>query len=248
MSEEELNSVQDEVATQDSNQDEIQHHEPVDQAQTQYEDKQDRNWREMRRKQKELEEELKRKDDLFHQMMQAQLASQNKTTPIVEEEDDPDEIAPVGKVKGIAKKAVQPLEQKIADLEARLAKQDQDRLFQSLRSKYPDFDAIVNVETLELLEQREPELAATIGEFKDPYKMGMQSYKYIKALNLIDELPNTHRSKELSKKIEQSKKTVQSPLVNQKRPIAQAYRNSEVDSTKLYEEMMYYAKQAGGSL
>lgn len=242
MSEEDLNSAIQEVAPQVL-QEEAQHQQPET-----HEDEQQKNWQAMRRRQKEMENELRQKNEMVEKLLQAQFANTPKPTPIVEEEDDPEEYVPAGKVKGIAKKAMQPLEQKIHDLEAKLAKQEQDKLFNSLRSKYQDFDDVVNIETLEILEQREPELAETIAGLKDPYKMGMQSYKYIKALGLVDELPNSKRSKELNKKIEQNKKTVASPLSYEKRPIAQAYRSSQVDSKKLYEEMMHYASGAGGSL
>lgn len=248
MTEGELNSVQEEIATQDSTQNGTEHQEPdISKQDSNEEDPQERNWRQMRQRQKDLEEEVRKKNELLEKVLVSQLSQQNQTEE-EEEEEDPDEVVPRGTVKGIAQKQMQPLEKKIQDLENQIAKQEQQRMINSLRSQYTDFDDVVNVETLEILEQKEPVIAEGIMALKDPYKMGISSYKYIKALGILDELPKTRRTKEVAKKIEQNKKTVQSPLSYEKRPIAQAYRNAQVDSKKLYEEMMFYASQAGGQL
>jgi hypothetical protein len=102
------------------------------------------------------------------------------------------------------------------------------------------------VETLELLETKDPELAETIAQLKDPYKMGIQSYKYIKALGLQNELPTARRHKEIEKKLEKNAKSVQTPMAYDKRPIAQAFKATEADKRRLYEEMMQYAQQSSG--
>ena len=235
-----------EVATQETDIDESQQHSEEETQPVEADKKaeeQERNWRAMRQRQKEMEYELRQRDEML-----AFYKQQQKPAEKVQEEPDvnDEEFVPAGGVKGIARKAMQPLEKKIQDLEARLAQQDQSRLMNSLRTQFTDFDDIVNVETLEILEKQEPELAATIAEFKDPYKMGMQSYKYIKALGLIDSLPNARRKKEITSKIEKNAKTVQSPLAYDKRPMAQAFKSTAADNKRLYEEMMGYASKATG--
>lgn len=239
MDEQDLNSSVPEVAPQ-SEDAQIQET-PVVQ---QHDDVNDRNWREMRQRQKELEAQVKQRDELLEKVLKMQ---QPYNPPIAEEPDEPDDdYIPKGKVKGIAQKAVAPLEDKIKTLEARLAQQEVERSLNSLKAKYSDFDDVVNVETLELLEKKEPELAAMIGESNDPYKMAIQSYKYIKSLGLADQLPSSRRVKETTKKIAQNENAVQSPMAYDKRPMAQAFRMTEAEKTKLYEEMMYYAQQANG--
>ena len=57
-----------------------------------------------------------------------------------------------------------------------------DQFMDRLNRQYSDFSEVVNPETLSILEEKEPELAATIADLKDPYKIGVQSYKYIKAM------------------------------------------------------------------
>lgn len=78
-----------------------------------------------------------------------------------------------------------PLQKRIDELEMQLQQQSQFNRLNSLKGKFSDFDEVVNPETLAILEEQEPELAQTICELKDPYKIGVQSYKYIKALNIF---------------------------------------------------------------
>jgi hypothetical protein len=245
MDEQNLNSDDYEVAPQDTGQESQQSEEVTIDADAQKrEEAKERDFKALRQRQKELEWEIKQRDQLLERLLQQQ--PQQKVETPVEQEDPDEDYIPAGKVKGIARKTVQPLEKKIQELEEKIARQEQQKLLSSLKSQYPDFDDVVNVETLELLEKQEPELAATIAHFKDPYKMGLQSYKYIKALGLVENLPDARRKKETLQKIERNQKTVQSPAAFDKRPMAQAYKTTQAESKRLYEEMMHYASQANG--
>lgn len=113
-----------------------------------------------------------------------------------------------------------------------------------LNRQYSDFNEIVNPETLSILEEKEPELAATIAESKDPYKIGVQSYKYIKAMGLTQKATETRREKEIDKAIEKSEKAVTSPMAYDKRPIAQAFKLTDAMKKDLYREMHGYAALA----
>jgi hypothetical protein len=247
MSEQDLNSDELEVAPLENvdnesmqSQDEPQ----IDVEAQRREEAKERDFRALRQRQKELEWENKQKDELLQRLMQQQ---QPKAAEPIVEPDEPDEdYIPAGKVKGIARKAVEPLMQEINELKSKLAQQEQQKLIQSLRSQYSDFDDVVNVDTLEILEKQEPELAATIGQFKDPYKMGLHSYKYIKALGLAEKVPEARQKKEVVQKLERNAKAVQSPTAYDKRPIAQAYVSTQADNKRLYEEMMGYASKATG--
>lgn len=245
MDEQDLNSEGQEIATQETVANESTHIEPELEAKVvKKAEEQDRNWSAMRQRQREMEWEIKQKDELLNKVLQAQ--QPQAAQPIAEIEEPDEDYVPAGKVKGIARRAVQPLEKKIQDLENKLAQQEQQKLIQNLRTQYPDFDDIVNVETLELLEKQEPELAATIAQFKDPYKMGLQSYKYIKAFGLLDKVPDARHKKEIVQKLEKNAKSVQSPTAYDKRPIAQAYVTTQADNKRLYEEMMGYAAKSPG--
>lgn len=212
---------------------------------------QDKNWRELNRAKKELERKTKMQEEFIEKLMQNQ--QQFQAAPVKQEVDELDAIADddhllKGQSKKLVRKEVEPLQKRIDDLEAKLQKKTQFDRYESLKRKYSDFDEVVNSETMALLEEQEPELAQTIVDLKDPYKIGMQTYKYIKALNLSEKVPQARRSKEIDKKLENNKKTVESPQAFDKRPMAQAFKMTDAEKTKLYEEMMYYASQAGSSL
>ena len=243
-SEEEINEVATQEVTDDSTQAENEVQTPqVDEKA----EEQERNWRAMRQRDKEKEIALKQKDDEIAAMraVLAQVAQPQKPAQVQEEERlDLEEYSTYGGVQKVARKTVQPLEEKIANLEGRLKKQDEEKKIRDFRKQYPDFDDVVNVETLELLEKREPELANDIAQSKDPFMMGFRSYKMIKALGLQAEVPTSRRVAEVDKKIEQNKKTVQSPQAYDKRPIAKAFKTSAADKKRLYEEMMSFASQA----
>jgi hypothetical protein len=87
-------------------------------------------------------------------------------------------------------------------------------------------------------------LAATIADLKDPYKIGVQSYKYIKAMKISDSAKDVRREKELDKAIEKSEKAVTSPMAYDKRPIAQAFKLTDAMKKDLYREMHGYAAMA----
>lgn len=248
MHDQELNSEELEVAPQETDvnetdaQDEAQQDHQQEDVQV---DEQERNWRAMRQRQKELEWQLQQKEQMINEFIktQRQPAAQQ---PVEESFNfDPSDYSTYEGVEKLAGKKVQPLEKKIAELEAKIAEQEQKKLLNSLKVEFPDFDDVVNVETLELFEKTEPQLAATI-DTSDPYRFGIQAYKLIKAYGLTDKLPSARRKKEVEQKLAQSKNTVQSPQAYEKRPMAQAFRTTQSDSKKLYEEMMYYAGKATG--
>jgi hypothetical protein len=240
-----LDNEVEEVVTQDNDPNEEQ--QQVDENQAQVEEtsetKQDRNWRAMEQRQKELELALQQRDAVLDRFLKQ---PQQVQTQIEEEPDDPDDdFIPAGKVKKIASKQVKPLEQKIDQLEKMIAQQEQTKNLNSFKSQNSDFDDVVNVETLELLEKTDPVLAKDLMT-KSPDQIGILSYKYIKLYGLADNLPNTRRKKEIDKKLEKNSKTIQSPTAYEKRPVAQAMKSTAADKKRLYEEMMYYASQASG--
>jgi hypothetical protein len=205
----------------------------------------------MRLKNAELERELKQLRDNQMQIMQAQLANQQ---PVRQELDEFDKIGdeefiPLGKVKKLAEKNSQKVLKNAEDLvkqevKKALDKRDQDQFMDRLSRQYSDFNEVVNPETLSILEEKEPELAAAIAESKDPYKIGVQSYKYIKAMGLTQTAKESRREKEIDKAIDKSEKAVTSPMAFDKRPIAQAFKLTDAMKKDLYREMHGYAALA----
>lgn len=224
---------------------------PIDgiEQQTAESDFQDKNWRELNRAKRELEKKAKIQDELIERLIQHQRPLQS----IPEQIDELDSISDddhlvKGQSKKLVRKEVEPLQRRIDELEARLHRQTQENQFDKLKAKYSDFDDVVSPETLAIFEDQEPELAQAIVDTKDPYKKWIQTYKYIKACNISEQVPKARRAKEIDKKIESNKKTVQSPQAFDKRPMAQAFKMTQEQKSKLYEEMMYFANQAGSSV
>lgn len=205
----------------------------------------------MRLKNAELERELKQLREAQMQIMQAQLANQQPVRQEVDEFDKigDEEFIPLGKVKKLAEKNTQKVIKNTEELvrnevQKALQKQHQDQFMDRLNRQYADFSEIVNPETLSILEEKEPELAATIADLKDPYKIGVQSYKYIKAMGLTQSATEQRREKEVDKAIAKSEKAVTSPMAYDKRPIAQAFKLTDAMKKDLYREMHGYAALA----
>ncbi len=209
--------------------------------------RQEYNWRAVREREKEREQEIKRLRELNDRLLQSSL--QQVQTPVEEDEldkIDDDEFIPKGKQKKLVQRETKQLKEKIDHLEKSLEQQRQIQMFSSLQAQYPDFSQVVTQDTLAQLEIQEPELAKAIEESKDPYKVLLQSYKFIKALN-INKKDVNKRAKEIDKKLEENEKTVPSPMSYDKRPMAQAFKigESKEEQMRLYQEMMGYASKVG---
>lgn len=223
--------------------------EPVEQqpeVQPALERRQDRNWKELNRAKEDLERKARMQEEMIERLLKA------NPQPQVVEKDEFDEISdeefiPKGKVKGLVKKEAERIAEAIAkrEYEKLMKQQEQSQFMEKLQRQYSDFNEVVNPETLSLFEEQEPELAQAIAESKDPYKIGVQSYKYIKAMNLTSKVPETRRAKEVDRKIKENEKIVQSPMTYDKRPMAQAFKLTKEEQSKLYEEMTQYAGMAG---
>lgn len=206
----------------------------------------------MRLKNAELERELKQLREAQMQMMQAQLASQQTQRQAEPDEFDKigdEEFIPFSKVKKLAEKNSQKVLKNAEELVKQevakaLQKREQDQFMDRLNRQYSDFSEVVNPETLSILEEKEPELAATIADLKDPYKIGVQSYKYIKAMGLSKAATESRREKEIDKAIAKQEKAVTSPMAFDKRPIAQAFKLTDAMKKELYREMHGYAAMA----
>jgi len=246
MTEEVQNSEVQEVAPQEQNQ-----VNEVSEAQKNQEPVTNQHLKAMRLKNAELERDLKQLRDAQMQMMQAQLAN---SAPVLQEVDEFDKIGdeefiPLGKVKRLSEKNSQKVLKNAEELvrtevQKALKKQEDNQFMDRLNRQYSDFSEIVNPETLSILEEKEPELAATIADLKDPYKIGVQSYKYIKAMGLSQTAKESRREKEIDKAIEKSEKSIPSPMAFDKRPIAQAFKLTDAMKKDLYREMHGYAAYA----
>jgi len=246
MTEDALNSEAHEVAPQ-----EVTQVNEVNETQTHQEPINNQHLKAMRLKNAELERELKQLREAQMQIMQAQLANSAPQRQEVDEFDNigDEEFIPLGKVKKLAEKNTQKVLKNAENLvrqevEKALKKQQDSQFMDRLNRQYSDFSEVVNPETLSILEEREPELAAAIAESKDPYKIGVQSYKYIKAMGLSQTAKEVRREKQVDRALEKAEKSVTSPMAFDKRPIAQAFKLTDAMKKDLYREMHGYAALA----
>lgn len=231
------NSAETEAAPQQTSQ------EPSQQSQ---EDRQDRNWREMRRRYDDMQRKSQMQEEILKNLL-----SQNQQNHRDPEEDihiDDDGYVQGSQVKKLLSKTAADARKAAKEEAEKLMQQrDQSQFLDRLKRQYDDYEDIVNPETLSILEEQDPELASTILDLKDPYKIGLQSYKYIKSQGIAKNAPSSRRAKEIDRKIEANSKTVQTPQAFDKRPMAQAFQMSDQEKKSLYREMMGYASQVGSS-
>lgn len=215
--------------------------------QSQNESRQDRNWKAARERQKDLERELRMQKELNERLLQ--MTPQQAPKQEIDEFDaiSSEDYLQKGQVEKLVQKKAERIAQDIAQREVAkvMHERDQSQFMHKLKQQFSDFDDVVNAETIELLETQEPELAQSIAASKDPYKIGIASYKYIKALNLSNQVEGVRRAKEIDKAMDKNSKTVQTPQAFDKRPMAQAFKMSESEKTALYQEMYNAASQAG---
>ncbi len=230
-----------EIATPETSQ-----QEPVAEVVKPQESQEEKEWvRNLRRQQRELNHIVKSQQEVIEQLKAAQVA---KPEPDEFDAISDAEYLDKGKIKKLVVKEAQRIAQKEAQVQAeRLIKErDQSQFMDKLKRQFNDFDDVVTPESLAILEEQDPELANMIAELKDPYKIGLQSYKYIKALNLTEKVPQARREREIEKKLEKNAKTVQTPQAYDKRPMAQAFQLTDVEKKNLYSEMTKYASMSGG--
>lgn len=215
----------------------------------QIESKQDRNWREMRRKNAELERKTQAQEEVIQGFIKQTMANQQAPAQVIDDlEAIPDgDYIPKGDVKKLLSKGKEEIKREaVEEMRRIMAEQEKANFHIKLKQKFSDFDEVVTPETLELFEQQDPDLAATIVELKDPYKMGLQTYKFIKSMGLASNAPAHRRSKEVEKRLDQNQKTVQSPQAYDKRPMAQTFQMTEQLKQELWREMNDCSQRAGG--
>lgn len=203
------------------------------------------------RKNRELESQVEMQRQLIHEISQGRNAAPQK-----ESQADPVNVLEILKNKEYVEGAevATALEniqkQNKKELEAlrdqMRTKALQERLG-SLRSKYSDFDEVVNVDTLKLVKKTNPDLADQWRNLDD-YSIAVQAYPYIKYSGLLEDSTSSKRSKEVEKRLEANKKTLPAAQTFDKRPMAMAYREPQTKEEKqaLLKEMNYYASMTGG--
>lgn len=216
--------------------------------QPQEENRNDRNWRELRKSKEEWERKAKMQEELLQRVLtQTQHAPQaipEQEEDIIQELSQQEYVAGEKVAKGF-KKLEEKFERKVQEIEKRYASQQQNNLLTELKREFPDFDQVVNSESLTQLEETNPRLANAIASSKDPYMIAVQSYEYLKAKGISSNSTSSKRMKETENKLEQNKKTIQTPQAFDKRPMAQAFQMTDAMKKELAKEMYASAQQVG---
>ncbi len=227
---------------------------------------QDRNWKELRKKEQDAQktaeeavQKVKIQDDLIKNLLQAQ---QNLSQQQVQKQpkEEVDEFADIPDSDFMAKGDSRRMNKRDARAIAREEfnrleqEKEKQRFIPRLKELYADFDQVVNSETIAKFEKDKPQLAKTIAGMSDPFQMGLQTYEFMKLMN-----PSNGSSKgssedrharEVEKNINENAKSVQSPQAYNKRPMAQAFSMTNMgkeEKIKLYEDMMGHASRSGFS-
>lgn len=139
----------------------------------------DKNFVELRRQHHRA---LQEKEELRQRL--SQYEASNK-------QEDPEDIA-IGDediAEGKHLKQVYKQQKKILkDIEALKQKTAEDIIDGKIRNRFPDFDAVVNMDTIKVLAEEDPELAYTIQSSPDNYNRAVLAYKEIKRRGIS---PNT---------------------------------------------------------
>lgn len=142
----------------------------------------DRNFRALREKTERLERE---KDDYARQLAAYQQQMQPQQNMPQNEPETEDNLAPDALIE---KRHLSRYDKKIQKLEAQLKEYQAASVNMSaesqLKSKFPDFDVIVNKDNLEMLKLTYPELAQTIYNNPDLYTKGASAYTIIKQMGI----------------------------------------------------------------
>ena len=155
-----------------------------------------KNFRELRN----TAQQLKRERDEAIGLLQQQ-ADKNKAAAqeIAAQEEDlrlKDDELVEGKHLSKFQKKITRLEDQLKNYEV---KSSELAIESRLRSKYTDFDKVVNNDNVALLKEHYPELAQTINSSTDLYSKAVTAYTLIKKLNLLPD-PELQQEQQLAKK------------------------------------------------
>lgn len=147
-----------------------------EQVEQQQEDKEKINFKEMRAKTRQLEEERDEAYRVIQQMKQQQASPK----PPIEEEDEY-KIDDEDLVDG---KKYNKLAQEVRHLKKELRQHSETSIETRLKQQYNDFDKVVNEQNVAMLKKLYPELASTLGADKNLYSQAVSAYTMIKQMGI----------------------------------------------------------------
>ena len=194
-----------------------------------------KNFRELRTQ----AEKYKRERDELLQHLQQQQQSSNQRASSDDQEDiqlNPDDLVEGKHLSSYGKK-IKKLEEQLKKYE----QSSQEQIIESrLKNNDPDFDRVVNKQTVDVLREQFPELYSTIASSSDLYGKGATAYTLIKRLGLIVDEATQHDQTVAQKNL-QKPRTLTSIAKSNESPLsrAHAFDNGLTDDLKksLWKEM-----------
>jgi len=217
----------------------------------QSEESKDPHWLKNLRKERQ---ELARKNRMLEDLLAQQMQQKSVQQPAQQEDDlieqiQKEEYVPGEKVAKGFKHLEQKFAKQLQEVENKYKASQYQSQLNDLKREFSDLEDIVNPETLQIVKEKNPRLAQTWAGLDD-YTLYVQAYPYIKNSGILEDVPGFKRAKEVDKRLEQNKKTIQSPMASDKRPMAQAFdmnRLSDAQRKELNKEMHHYASLSGGA-
>lgn len=193
----------------------------------------DYNWRQMERRQRELEQQNRELIEAIKGKMQPQVQVQveDESLPDLSPDDIPEWKHVKKSMKSLEKRAEQIAEEKVKRI---LADNEKAKLPGLVRSKFPDFDSVVTQERIEKLEQENPALAEAFTKATDPYTA---TYSYLKAV-YTPKPQDPIAMEEAQKIMENAKKPVSSNAAGRQGALKNATAFAKKPKEQLYKEMM----------
>ncbi len=221
-------------------------------------DQQDKSW--IRRNRRDRDEAIRRaeeaerkakiQEEVIKQLMTNHPAQSGQSEEDILGQLEREEYATGDKMAKAMKQQKQDLERQIADLKKAQQQSYLERQEAEIRSQYADYDDVVNPDSLDMLKETNPRLFTRVANLLkvDPMDGAVFAYETIKGAGIGDKMPDVRRSKEVEKKLDQNKKTIQSPTSFDKRPMAQAMNYPETKEARqaLWNETLKYASMGGG--
>lgn len=158
----------------------------------------EKNFRDLRNKalalQRERDEAIARMQEL-----EALQKKQDPQNPVSDEDEEialaPDELAEGKHLSKVGRK-IKRLEQQLQSYQ-RTAQEA--AIEAKIKAKYPDFDEVVNKDTIESLRLLEPEFAETLNSSSNLYSKAVAAYKMIKRSGIILDEADVQEKKTITK-------------------------------------------------
>lgn len=156
----------------------------VDSPEESEENSKEFNFRQLRESNKQLEERLKKSDEIIEAYTNSQHQLSKGPTVPEEEELGSDDLAEGKHLKKLE-----------ARIEKMLYQKELEAIPDKLKGKFEDFDQVVTKENLDKLQKSEPELYRTIRSGTDLFATGVAAYKTLKSMGYIQEQESMTKQK-----------------------------------------------------